>query len=175
MDYIFIQVLLEQLQFLSTAGDQQCCSCWEGTGSKLERGRGGTGVAPFGKPLAAAEPGPSWTGCTYTENPVLRPVELQADSVVVKLSSLKVQKRNLLKNLFLGKWSWRRLMQSTTGAGLPWALYLQLLLTPVGSTRFAQTGTASPDLTKTRANRYERVSFLILSFLSRSGYSQGVA
>lgn len=55
-------------------------------------------------------------------------------------------------------------MQSTTGAGLPWALYLQLLLTPVGSTRFAQTGTASPVLTKTRANRYERVSFLILSF-----------
>lgn len=66
-------------------------------------------------------------------------------------------------------------MQSTTGAGLPWALYLQLLLTPVGSTRFAQTGTASPVLTKRRANRYERVSFLILSFLSRSGYSQGVA
>ena len=66
-------------------------------------------------------------------------------------------------------------MQSTTGAGLQWALYLQLLLTPVGSTRFAQTGTASPVLTKTRANRYERVSFLILSFLSRSGYSQGVA
>ncbi|XP_035397432.1 ras-related protein Rab-39B isoform X1 [Cygnus olor] len=63
-----------------------------------------------------------------------------------------------------GKQSWRRLMQSTTGAWLPWALYLQLLLTPVESARFAQTGTVSPVFTKARTNTYERVSSFILFF-----------
>lgn len=55
-------------------------------------------------------------------------------------------------------------MQSTTGAWLPWALYLQLLLTPVESARFAQTGTVSPVFTKARTNKYKRVGFLNLFF-----------